>query len=65
VPRAEHWRAQIVPGGAQCRYSAYHFQVADDVMQMDIQKTLYPFYIHKENAPCFGNNYKNALRWQQ
>jgi len=30
-------------------------------MQMDVHKTLYPFYA-KENIPCYGNNHKkNAL----
>jgi len=24
-----------------------------------------PFPKHKENAPCYGNRHKNALRWQQ
>jgi len=29
----------------QRRNFAYHFQVADDAIQMDVRKTLYPFYI--------------------
>jgi len=28
----------------QRRYFAYPFQVADDIMQMDVHKTLYHFY---------------------
>jgi len=30
--------------GRQRQNFAYPFQVADDAMQMDIHKTLYPFY---------------------
>jgi len=36
--------AEIFPGEGQHRNFAYPFQVADDAMQMDVQKTLHPFY---------------------
>jgi len=45
----------------QSRNFAYPFQVADDAMQIDIHKTLYPFYTTK-NASYYGNNPTNALR---
>jgi len=38
--------------------------IADDAMQMDVHETLYPFYT-EENTPCYGNNHKKTLRWQQ
>jgi len=43
--KSEHpWvRAEIFRVGAT-RSFAYPFQVADDAMQMDVRKTLYPFY---------------------
>jgi len=31
--------------GEQRQNFAYQFQVADDTMQMDVHKTLYPFYV--------------------
>jgi len=34
---------EIFPGGQRWNFS-YPFQVADNVMRMDIHKTLYPFY---------------------
>jgi len=34
------------------------FQVADDVVQIDVHKTLYPFCTTK-NALCYGNSHKN------
>jgi len=34
--------AEFFPRG-QRRHFAYHFQVADDAMQMDIHKAQYPF----------------------
>jgi len=37
--------AQINFSTGQRRNFAYPFQVADDAMQMDIHKTLYPFYL--------------------
>ena len=36
--------AEIFPGWRQRRNFAYSLQVADDAMQMDVHKTLYPFY---------------------
>ena len=32
----------------QSRHFAYPFQVSDDASQMDVHKTLYPFYITKK-----------------
>jgi len=40
--------AEIFPGGAQRRHFAYPLQVAIDAMQMDVHKTLYPFYTTKK-----------------
>jgi len=39
--------AEIFPGGGQRRHFAYHFQVADNAMQTDVHKALYPFYTTK------------------
>jgi len=38
--------------GEQHRHFAYLFQIADGALQMDVNKTLYPFYTPKYNAPC-------------
>jgi len=65
--------AEIFPGGGQRRNFAHPFQVANDAMQMDVHKTLYPFYT-KENSylttrvteMCFfGSNshYPGILRY--
>jgi len=40
-----HGRPQKFSSGGQRQNFAYHFQVADDAMQMDVHKTLYPIYI--------------------
>jgi len=42
------WRPQKFFHGEQRRYFAYNFQVADDAMQMDLHKTLYPFHTTKK-----------------
>jgi len=34
---------EIYPGGQRRRIFAYPVQIADDAMQMNIQKALYPF----------------------
>jgi len=34
--------------GGQRRDFAYHFQVAEDAVQMNVHKTLYPFFTTKE-----------------
>jgi len=39
--------AEIYPGG-QKRHFAYPFQVVDDVTQIDVHKTLYPFCAMKK-----------------
>jgi len=44
------------------RHFAYIFQVADDAVQMDVHKALYPFYT-KRHCSIYGNIHKNALRW--
>jgi len=43
-----HGRPQKFFQGGQSRQFAYPFQVADDAMQMDVHKTLYPFYTTKK-----------------
>jgi len=35
---------EIFPGWRQRRNFAHPLQVADDAMQMEVHKTLYPFY---------------------
>jgi len=37
--------------------------VADDAMQMDVHKTLYPF--SRKKCPGYDNSHKNVLRCQQ
>jgi len=56
--------------GWQRRNFAYPFQVADDAMQMDVHKTLYPFYIiglcwlHHNSQPFVYNVfYTSAIRY--
>ena len=39
-----HERPQKCFQGGQRRNCSYPFQVADDAMQLDVHKTLYPFY---------------------
>ena len=43
--------AGIFPGG-QHQHFAHLFQIADDAMQTDVNKTLYSFLRPKNNAPC-------------
>ena len=43
----EHWRPQIFFQGGKHRHFAQIFQIADDAMQMEVNKTLYPFYAPK------------------
>jgi len=35
--------------------------IADDIMQMDVNKTLYPFYTTKKMPPCYDNNHKKIF----
>jgi len=42
--QCNHGRPQKFFQGWQRRNFAYPFQVADDAMQMEVHKTLYPFY---------------------
>ena len=56
--------ADIFPGG-QSRHFAYPFQVADDTMQMDVHKTLYPFNTTKNMPHVTATVPKYALRRQQ
>jgi len=35
--------------------------IADDAMQMDVHKTLYPFYTTKKVPHCYGNNHKKRF----
>jgi len=39
---------RIFPGGGKRPHFVYHFQVADDAMQMAVNKTLYLFYTTKK-----------------
>jgi len=39
----KHGRRKKFFQGGQSRHVAYFFQIADDAMQIDIPKTLYPF----------------------
>jgi len=38
--------------------------IPDNAMQMGVHKTLYPFYTTTK-CPCYGNNHRKTLRWQQ
>jgi len=58
--------AEIFPG--QNRHFAYPFQVVDDATQVDVHKTLYPFYTTKKMlnftatvANCFSST--KILHW--
>jgi len=57
--------ADVFPGGEQRRHFAHPFQVVDDVIQMDVHKTLYPFYTTKKRPQVMATVAKTALRWQQ
>jgi len=61
LPRAS---AEIFPGG-QRRHFAYLFQVADVAMQIDVHKTLYPFYTTKKMLHVTVEVPNEALLWQQ
>jgi len=49
----------------QHRHLAYIFQIADDAMQMDVNKSLYPFYPPKIMPHFAATRYNNALYWEQ
>ena len=53
--------AENFPGGGQSWHFAYPFQVVDDATQMDVHKTLHPFYTTKKNAQCYGNSCKQCF----
>jgi len=40
--------AEIFPGGGQSRHFAYPFQISDNATQMDVHKSLHPFYTTKK-----------------
>jgi len=44
---SQHGRPQKIFPGEQHRHFAYLFQIADDAMQMDVNKSLYAFYTTK------------------
>jgi len=44
----KHGRSRKFFQRGQRQNFAYQFQVADDTMQMDVHKTLYPFYVTKK-----------------
>jgi len=50
---------------SRSRHFAYLFQVVDDALQMDVYKTLYPFYTTKKMPYVMAIITKNTLRWQQ
>jgi len=56
--------AKIFPGEATSTFCC-PFQVADDAMQMDVHKTLWPFCTTKKMPRITATVTKNALRWQQ
>ena len=65
---AREWTsAEIFPGMCNVNIFAKISQVADDAMQKYARETLSlttrPH--HKEDALCYNNGHKNALRWQQ
>jgi len=45
-------------GWVQRRYFAYPFEIADYAVQIDVHKTLCPFYTTKKSAPCYDNSHK-------
>ena len=49
----------------QSRQFSYLFQVTVDAVQMDVNKTLYPFYTAKKLPHITATVAKNALCWQQ
>jgi len=51
--------------GGQRRHFAYTFQVADDAIQTDVYKALYPFYAKRKLLLFTTIVTKNALCWQQ
>ena len=50
---------------SRSRHFAYLFQVVDDALQVDVYKTLYPFYTTKKMPYVMAIITKNTLRWQQ
>jgi len=61
----DHGRRQKYFQEEQRRHFACPFQVANDAMQMDVHKTLWPFYTTKKMPHITATVTKNALRWQQ
>jgi len=55
--------AEIFPGGKRQQF-AHHFQVADDAMQMAVNKTVYPFYMAEIMPYVSATATKIALRWR-
>jgi len=35
--------------------------IADDAVQMEVQKNALSFLHYKENSPCYGNNHKKRF----
>jgi len=44
------WASAVIFPEGKCRHFACTFQVADDAMQTDVYKALFPFYIKRN---CF------------
>ena len=51
--------AEMFPGGGQRQHFAHIFQIVDDAMQMEVNKTLYPFYT-PEIMPRVHGRWKGA-----
>jgi len=49
---SRHERRKKFFQGGQSRQFAHSFQVADEAMQMNVDKTLYPFYTTKKMPHC-------------
>jgi len=45
--------------------TSVRWSIANDAMQMDVNKTLYPFYTIKKMPHVTVTITKNTLRWQQ
>jgi len=54
--------AEIFTGVRQRRNFTYPFQVADDAMQMDVHKTLHPFY---PNSLCWLHFNFESFVWNR
>jgi len=49
-PSSDHGRPQKFFHGGQCRHFGYAIHIVDNTMKVDVNKTLFRFVHHKENA---------------